>query len=319
MGRPSSGACAAIPRSSSAVLNASACARSALALARGSGASIGIVCAGWLGGFTIDDALAAGYLVDRLLAAAGDNVELTAAQAARRLWHMTPDIGAAFRSSISGQLLSQHQLDEDVAFCPATDSSEVAPVLVRGTPMRLERLISVFMSFPTVGMIDADSHYRKNLEESGLGFDVEVRVLRLAHDVGYLTVGYCFTPSEARMLAEAGVDIVACHAGLASGGLIGAASVMSLDDAVKTTTALINAAKEVRPELDFLPITHGGPMADPTSTTYVMERTEAVGYLGASSIERTPVEPAVIGICRDFKAKPVNVPAWVKTKELVAA
>jgi len=179
--------------------------------------------------------------------------------------------------------------------------------------------ISGFMSFPTVGLIDADSHYRKNLEESGLGFDVEARVLRLAHDLGYFTIGYCFTPSEARMVAEAGVDIVACHAGLTSGGLIGAESVMSLDDAVKTTTALINAAKEVRPELDFLPITHGGPMEDPKSTTYVMERTEAVGYLGASSIERTPVEPAVIGICRDFKAMPVNVPAWVKTKELVTA
>ena len=179
--------------------------------------------------------------------------------------------------------------------------------------------ISGFMSFPTVGLIDADSHYRRNLEESGLGFDVEARILRLAHDLGYFTIGYCFTPNEARMVAEAGVDIVACHAGLTSGGLIGAESVMTLDDAVRTTTALIDAAKEVRPELDFLPITHGGPMEDPKSTAYVMERTEAVGYLGASSIERTPVEPAVIGICREFKAMPVNVPAWVKTKVLATA
>jgi predicted TIM-barrel enzyme len=179
--------------------------------------------------------------------------------------------------------------------------------------------ITGFMSFPTVGLIDADSHYRKNLEESGLGFDVEARILRLAHDLGYFTIGYCFTPNEARMVAEAGVDIVACHAGLTSGGLIGAESVMTLDDAVRTTTALIDAAKEVRPELDFLPITHGGPMEDPKSTAYVMERTEAVGYLGASSIERTPVEPAVIGICREFKAMPVNVPAWVKTKVLATA
>jgi predicted TIM-barrel enzyme len=179
--------------------------------------------------------------------------------------------------------------------------------------------ITGFMSFPTVGLIDADSHYRRNLEESGLGFDVEARILRLAHDLGYFTIGYCFTPNEARMVAEAGVDIVACHAGLTSGGLIGAESVMTLDDAVRTTTALIDAAKEVRPELDFLPITHGGPMEDPKSTAYVMERTEAVGYLGASSIERTPVEPAVIGICREFKAMPVNVPAWVKTKVLATA
>ncbi len=146
----------------------------------------------------------------------------------------------------------------------------------------------------------------------GLGFDKEAQVLRLAKDLGYFTIGYCFTPDEARMVAEAGVDIVACHAGLTSGGLIGAASVMSLDDAVRTTTALIDAAKEVRPGLDFLPITHGGPMEDPESAAYVLERTEAVGYLGASSIERTPVEPALIGVCRDFKAMPVNVPAWVK-------
>jgi predicted TIM-barrel enzyme len=172
--------------------------------------------------------------------------------------------------------------------------------------------ISGFMSFPTVGLIDADSHYRKNLEESGLGFDKEAQILKLCHELGYFTIGYCFTPKEARMVAEAGVDIVACHAGLTSGGLIGAESVMTLDDAVRTTTALIDAAKEVRPELDFLPITHGGPMEDPKSTAYVLERTEAVGYLGASSIERTPVEPAVIQICKDFSAMPVHVPEWVR-------
>jgi 2-phosphosulfolactate phosphatase len=125
------------------LLNASACARSALALARASGASIGIVCAGRLGGFAIDDALAAGYLVDRLLALAGDSVELSeSAAAARRLWQTTPDIAAAFRSSISGQLLSQHELEADIAFCLATDTSEVVPVLVRGVPMRLEPLMA---------------------------------------------------------------------------------------------------------------------------------------------------------------------------------
>ena len=123
------------------LLNASACARSALALATDSGASIGIVCAGRRGMFAIDDALTAGFLVDRLVATSGEGVELTeAAVAARQLWQTTPDIGAAFRSSISGQLLSQHELEEDVAFCLATDSSEVVPVLVRDTPARIERL-----------------------------------------------------------------------------------------------------------------------------------------------------------------------------------
>ncbi len=175
--------------------------------------------------------------------------------------------------------------------------------------------VSGFMSFPTVGLIDADSHYRRNLEESGLGFGKEAEVLHLAHELGYFTIGYCFTPAEAELVAKADVDILACHAGLTSGGLIGATSVLSLDDSVKVTNELIAAAKAVRPELDFLPITHGGPMEDPRSTAYVLERTEAVGYLGASSIERTPVEPAVIGVCKEFKAMPVHIPAWVSLEK----
>src|SRR4030042_7095830 len=172
--------------------------------------------------------------------------------------------------------------------------------------------VSGFMNFPTVGLIDAGSHYRKNLGESGLGYDKEIEVLKIAHDLGFFTIGYCFTPAEARMVAEAKVDIVACHVGLTSGGLIGAESVMTLDESVKVTKALIAAAREVRPAGDFLAITHGGPMEDPKSPAYVMERTAAVGYLGASSIERTPVEPAVVKACKQFKNMPVNIPSWLK-------
>jgi len=175
-----------------------------------------------------------------------------------------------------------------------------------------DRGCSGFMNFPTVGLIDADSHYRANLEESGLGYDKEVAVLKLCHELGYFTIGYCFTPKEARLTAAAGVDILACHVGLTAGGLIGASSVMTLDESVRVTNELIAAAKEVRPKMDFIAITHGGPMEDPESTAYVLERTEAVGYLGASSIERTPVEPAVIKVCKDFKAMPVHVPNWLK-------
>lgn len=168
------------------------------------------------------------------------------------------------------------------------------------------------MNFPTVGLIDAGSKFRKNLEESGFGFDKEAEVLALAHRMGIFTIGYCFTPEEARMVARAGVDIVACHVGLTAGGLIGAETVVSLDESVRITNELIAAAKEVRPEADFFAITHGGPMEDPRSTAYVLERTEAVGYLGASSVERTPVEAAVVSVCREFKAMPVRVPSWVK-------
>lgn len=172
--------------------------------------------------------------------------------------------------------------------------------------------VSGFMSFPTVGLIDADSHYRKNLEESGLGFSKEAEVLKIIHDLGYFTIGYCFTPEEAKMVAKAGVDIIAAHVGLTAGGLIGAESVKSLEDTIETTNAIINAAKEVRPKFDFLPITHGGVMEDPETTAPVMEATEAVGYLGASSIERTPVEPAIIKVCKDFKNMPVKIPKWLK-------
>ena len=124
--------------------------------------------------------------------------------------------------------------------------------------------VSGFMSFPTVGGIDRNSTFRQQLEESGLGFDKEVEVLKLAHDLGYFTVGYCFTPEEAKMIAGIGVDILACHTGLTGGGMVGAAkTVMPLDASVEVTNKMIEAAKEVRPNHDFLPITHGGPMEDP--------------------------------------------------------
>lgn len=172
--------------------------------------------------------------------------------------------------------------------------------------------ISGFMSFPTVGLIDAGSKLRKSLEESGLGFYKEAEVLRLAHEMGYFTIGYCFTPEEAQMVAQAGVDIIGCHVGLTAGGLIGAETVMTTEESIQVTNKLIEAAKKARPDRDFLAITHGGIMADPKSTAPVLAATEAVGYIGASSIERTPVESAVIKVCREFKGLQVNVPPWVK-------
>ena len=114
------------------------------------------------------------------------------------------------------------------------------------------------------------------------------------------------------MVAKAGVDIVACHTGLTAGGLIGAGTVMTTEESIRITNEMIEAAKEVRPAIDFLPITHGGIMEDPKSTARVLAGSQAVGYLGASSIERTPVEPAVIKVCQEFKKMPVNIPPWVK-------
>jgi predicted TIM-barrel enzyme len=172
--------------------------------------------------------------------------------------------------------------------------------------------VSGFMNFPTVGVIDGDSRFRRQLDEQGVGFKKECEVLKLMKDLGYFTIGYCFTPEEAVMIAEAGVDILACHVGQTTGGLIGAKSYMRIEDVIKTTTMLIDAAKKARPKLDFIPITHGGLMETPETTIPVLKATEAVGYLGASSLERTPVEPVIIKVCQDFKKMPIAVPKWIK-------
>ncbi len=172
--------------------------------------------------------------------------------------------------------------------------------------------VSGFFNFPTVGLVDAGTHYRKNLEESGLGYSKEIEVLKLIKDMGYFTIGYCFTPEEAKMIAKTGSDIVACHVGLTAGGLIGAGTISSMDETIKSVNAMINAAKEARPQLDFLPFAHGGIMEDPKNSAVVLKATEAVGYIGGSSIERTPVEPVVIKVCQDFKNMPVNIPGWMK-------
>lgn len=158
---------------------------------------------------------------------------------------------------------------------------------------------SGIMSFPTVGLIDADSKYRKNLEESGWGFDKEVEMLKKAKENDMFTIGYCFTEDEARKVAGADVDILACHTGLTAGGEIGAETTMGVEESIEVTERLINAAKEVND--DFIPITHGGVMATPDTTEPVIKDSQAQGYLGASSIERTPVEPVVPKVVEDFK------------------
>ncbi len=171
--------------------------------------------------------------------------------------------------------------------------------------------ISGIQNFPTVGLIDADSHYRQNLEESNLGFDREVEMLKLAREMDFLTVGYCFTSEEVEMIAKASVDIIAVHVGATSGGLTGVKSVVTIEESIKITNDFIDIARRARPKGDFMVITHGGPMADVQSTSKVLKATEAVGYTCGSSIERTAVEPVVIKISQEFKGMPVNIPDWM--------
>jgi len=153
-------------------------------------------------------------------------------------------------------------------------------------------------NFPTVGLYDGV--FRQNLEETGMGFALEVEMIRSAHELGLLTSPYVFDPHQAEAMAVAGADIVVAHMGLTSGGTIGAETARSLDDCVRLVQEIRDAAAAVRPEVIVL--CHGGPIADPGDATYVLERTRGVaGFFGASSMERLPTEQAIAGTMRRFK------------------
>jgi predicted TIM-barrel enzyme len=194
---------------------------------------------------------------------------------------------------------------------------EVLPV-VRETPVLAGvcgtdpfRLMAVFLeelgrigfsgvqNFPTVGLIDGTM--RAGLEETGMGYGLEVDMIRTAHGLDMLTAPYVFDPDQATAMAEAGADVLVPHMGLTTGGTIGAATAKTLDDAVVLVQAMHDAAKRVNPEI--LVLCHGGPIAEPDDAQYVLDRTEGVvGFFGASSMERLPVEVAIIDNMRRFKA-----------------
>lgn len=152
-------------------------------------------------------------------------------------------------------------------------------------------------NFPTVGLIDGK--FRQNLEETGMGFGLEVDVIRTAHELGLLTTPYCFNPEEAAAMARAGADILIPHMGLTTKGTIGAGTALSLAACVPAIQAMHDAAKRVNPEI--LVLCHGGPIAEPADAQYILDHTEGiVGFYGASSMERLPVEPAIEGRVREF-------------------
>lgn len=155
-------------------------------------------------------------------------------------------------------------------------------------------------NFPTVGLFDG--RIRQELEASGLGFDREVEMIRLAHDKGLFTAVYVFTPEEASAMVQVGADAVIAHMGLTVGGSIGMDSdqAFSLDDACARTQAIADAALEANPEVIVL--CHGGPIATPEDAEYVMTRTSATGFVGASSMERLPVEDALVATTAAFKS-----------------
>jgi predicted TIM-barrel enzyme len=161
-------------------------------------------------------------------------------------------------------------------------------------------------NFPTVGLFDGV--FRQNLEETGMGFELEVEMIRLAHKLDLLTAPYVFNPDEARAMARAGADILVPHMGLTTKGAIGAHTAVTLDEAVRRVQAMHDAAKEISP--DILVLCHGGPIAEPEDAAYVLAHTNGVvGFFGASSMERLPAEVAITENARRFKQiRPRTIP-----------
>jgi predicted TIM-barrel enzyme len=162
------------------------------------------------------------------------------------------------------------------------------------------RGFSGVQNFPTVGLIDEDSQFRQNLEETGMGYDEEVEMIREAAEQGMLTCPYVFSEDDARAMAEAGADVIVSHMGLTTSGDIGAETALDLETAAERVQAHCDAAKSVND--DVMVICHGGPIAWPDDAEYVLNNTEGVvGFFGASSIERLPTEEAIENQAREFK------------------
>jgi predicted TIM-barrel enzyme len=158
-------------------------------------------------------------------------------------------------------------------------------------------------NFPTVGLMDGT--FRAGLEETGMGYGVEVEMIRRARELDLLTAPYVFSEDEAAAMAEAGADVLVPHMGLTTGGSIGARTGLSLDEAVERVQALRDAAVRVNPEI--LCLCHGGPIAEPDDAQTVIDRTDGVvGFFGASSMERLPTEVAMTENMRRFKSIPIK-------------
>jgi predicted TIM-barrel enzyme len=165
------------------------------------------------------------------------------------------------------------------------------PFLIRDLFLRELKALGFagVQNFPTVGLIDGS--FRANLEETGMSFRLEIDMINAAHELDLLTTPYAFDAEQARLLTEAGADIIVAHMGLTTSGTIGAKTAKTLDDSVRAVGEIAAAAKKVRP--DVIVLCHGGPIASPGDAQYVLDRCEIEGFYGASSMERLPTETAI--------------------------
>ena len=158
-------------------------------------------------------------------------------------------------------------------------------------------------NFPTVGLFDGN--FRQNLEETGMGYDLEVEMIRLAAERDLLTTPYVFDEASAVDMTEAGADIVVAHMGLTTAGTIGAHTTLTLEESAARVQSIRDAAAKVNPGI--IVICHGGPIAEPDDAAYILRHTTGVaGFFGASSAERLPTERAIKAQIEAFKSIPVS-------------
>ncbi len=156
---------------------------------------------------------------------------------------------------------------------------------------------SGIQNFPTVGLIDG--LFRSNLEETGMGYGLEVDLVRAAREHGLLTTPYVFSPDESRAMAEAGADVIVAHMGLTTGGDIGALTALRLEDCPGRIDDIAQAARAASP--DVIVLCHGGPISSPVDAAYVLAQSPGChGFFGASSMKRLPVERALTQQVRAF-------------------
>ncbi len=154
-------------------------------------------------------------------------------------------------------------------------------------------------NFPTVGL--CDGQFRANLEETGMGYDLEVQTIRLAREMDLFTTPYAFNAEEARAMTEAGADVIVAHMGLTTKGSIGASTSLTLEQCPSQVQEICDTAKAINP--DIIVLCHGGPISMPSDAEYILQQTTSVdGFYGASSVERLPAEIAIKQQMEKFKA-----------------
>ncbi len=217
----------------------------------------------------------------------------------------------AGRGSLSGMMpygdANQIVMDMAREVLPVVKKTPVLAGVCGTDPFRIMKFFlrdvitagfSGVQNFPTVGLYDGK--FRQNLEETDMGYGLEVDMIKLAHDMGLLTTPYAFNEDEAKAMAKAGADILIPHMGLTTKGSIGAQTAMTLDEAARHVQAMHDAAKRVNKKI--LVLCHGGPISEPEDAQYILDHTEGVvGFYGASSVERLPTEIAITNCVKMFK------------------